>query len=242
MDKFVVVSGASSGIGKAISICLSTYGYKCILLGRNIIRLKSTLSEMEGDGHIIFDGDINDEEFLFKVSDQVPDCIGVVHSAGIIKLVPYKFINKIDFIEILNTNLLSPFFLTQLLLKKKKILNGGSIVFVSSISGTVIGSKGNIMYSSSKSGLDGIVKSLSLELSDKRIRVNSINAGMVETEMWNSDNSSVSSTCLDLDSKKYPLGYGKPIDIANLTRFLISEESVWITGSNIIADGGFSIQ
>ncbi len=128
------------------------------------------------------------------------------------------------------------------MLKKKKILNGGSIVFVSSISGTVIGSKGNIMYSSSKSGLDGIVKSLSLELSDKRIRVNSINAGMVETEMWNSDNSSVSSTCLDLDSKKYPLGYGKPIDIANLTRFLISEESVWITGSNIIADGGFSIQ
>jgi NAD(P)-dependent dehydrogenase (short-subunit alcohol dehydrogenase family) len=154
---------------------------------------------------------------------------------------PHKFIKKNDFDEIMNINFFAPFFLTQRLLKQKKIVDYGSIVFLSSISGPVIGSKGNLMYSASKSAINGIVKTLALELSEKK-RVNSICAGMVNTEMWKSDTKLVSTEQLNLSSKLYPLGFGEPGHVANLASFLISQESIWITGSSVIADGGFTIQ
>ena len=155
---------------------------------------------------------------------------------------PHKFIKKNDFNEIMNINFFAPFFLTQRLLKQKKIVDHGSIVFLSSISGPVVGSKGNLMYSASKSAINGIVKTLALELAEKKIRVNSISAGMVNTEMWKNDTKLVSTEQLNLNSKLYPLGFGEPEYIANLASFLISEESIWITGSSVIADGGFTIQ
>jgi NAD(P)-dependent dehydrogenase (short-subunit alcohol dehydrogenase family) len=142
----------------------------------------------------------------------------------------------------MNTNLFSPFFLTQSLFKKKKILNNSSILFVSSISGPIIGSKGNMMYSASKSAVNGIIKVLALELAEKKIRVNAISAGMVNSEMWKDTNNLISSDDLIQDSKKYPLGYGKPSDVASLASFLVSNESTWITGSTIVIDGGFTIQ
>ena len=98
------------------------------------------------------------------------------------------------------------------------------------------------MYSASKSAINGIVKTLALELAEKKIRVNSISAGMVNTEMWKNDTKLVSTEQLNLNSKLYPLGFGEPEYIANLASFLISEESIWITGSSVIADGGFTIQ
>ena len=155
---------------------------------------------------------------------------------------PLKFINKDDFDKIMNTNLFSPFFLTQSLIKKKKILNDSSILFISSISGPIIGSKGNLMYSASKSAINGIVKVLALELAEKKIRVNSISAGMIYSNMWKEENNPISSEQLIQDSKKYPLGYGKPSDVASLASFLVSNESTWITGSTIVIDGGFTIQ
>ena len=98
------------------------------------------------------------------------------------------------------------------------------------------------MYSASKSAINGIVKVLALELAIKKIRVNAISAGMIYTEMWKGDSNVISSEQLIQDSLKYPLGYGQPIDVANLTSFLISPESKWITGSTIVLDGGFTIQ
>jgi NAD(P)-dependent dehydrogenase (short-subunit alcohol dehydrogenase family) len=156
--------------------------------------------------------------------------------------VPLKFIKKDDFTNILDTNLISPFFLTQKLLNRKKLFTSSSIVFISSISGPIIGSKGNLMYSASKSAVNGMIKTLALELAYLKIRVNSISAGMVLTEMWDTGNDIIAIDQLRFDEKKYPLGYGKPKDIASIVLFLVSDGSTWITGSTIIADGGFTIQ
>jgi NAD(P)-dependent dehydrogenase (short-subunit alcohol dehydrogenase family) len=242
VSNFILITGASSGIGRSISVKLAEKGYQCILTGRNLEKLRFSLSLLKGDGHLIFEGDLIDDDFQEFICHNIPILSGIVHSAGVIKLMPYKFIKKNDFNEIMNINFFAPFFLTQRLLKQKKIVDHGSIVFLSSISGPVVGSKGNLMYSASKSAINGIVKTLALELAEKKIRVNSISAGMVNTEMWRNDTKIVSTEQLNLNSKLYPLGFGEPEYIANLASFLISEESIWITGSSVIADGGFTIQ
>lgn len=242
MSNYILITGASSGLGKSIAIELAQSGFKCILLGRSLARLNNTLSLLNGQDHLLFEGDLNDEDYLKNLIHNIPVVAGIVHAAGIIKLTPLKFINRKDFSRIMETNFFSPFFLSQAALAANKLSNSSSIVFISSISGPIIGSKGNIMYSASKSALNGIIKSLALELASKKIRVNAISAGMILTEMWTSGENAVSNEQLYEDSLKYPLGYGKPSDIASLTKFLISNESNWITGSTIIADGGFTIQ
>jgi NAD(P)-dependent dehydrogenase (short-subunit alcohol dehydrogenase family) len=238
----ILITGASSGIGREIAIKLSKIGYQCVLTGRNLEELEITLAMMSGINHTILSGDLNDNLFIDRITDEVNHLSGVIHSAGIIKLLPFKFINKIEFDKIMNINLFSPFFLSQSLLKKKKILNNSSILFISSISGPIIGSKGNLMYSASKSAVNGIVKVLALELAGNKIRVNAISAGMIYSDMWKDDSNIINSDQLVQDSKKYPLGYGKPSDVASLAAFLISIESTWITGSTIVLDGGFTIQ
>jgi NAD(P)-dependent dehydrogenase (short-subunit alcohol dehydrogenase family) len=237
----ILITGASSGIGREISIKLSELGYQCVLTGRNLKELEITLGKMSGFNHLIFSGDLNNDIFINKICSEIGELNGLIHSAGIIKLLPIKFINREDFDKIMNTNFFSPFFLTQTLIKKKKLLNYSSILFISSISGPIIGSKGNLMYSASKSAINGIVKVLALELAEKKIRVNAISAGMIYSDMWKESNI-LSSEQLTQDSKKYPLGYGKPTDVASLASFLISNESTWITGSTIVLDGGFTIQ
>lgn len=242
MHRYILITGASSGIGRAISVKLSQNNFKCILVGRSVDKLEETCSLLNGQGHLIFDGDINDESFQIRIANEIPSIDGLVHSAGIIKLVPWKFVKKNDFELIMHTNFFSPFFLTQSILKTKKLLNGSSIIFISSISGPVVGAKGNLMYSASKSAINGLVKTLSLELADKKIRVNAINPGMVLTEMWKDNATVVTDEQLHSNSKLYPLGYGTPENIAGLILFLISNDSSWITGTAIIADGGFTIQ
>lgn len=242
MTNYILITGASSGIGRSISIELAKNGYQCILVGRSLERLKQTQTLLDGQSHIIFNGDINDDDFKNYLLENMPNIIGLIHAAGIIKLLPWKFINKIDFTKIMETNFYAPFFLTQSLLIKKKLNDRGSIVFISSISGPLIGSKGNLMYSSSKSAVNGMIKTLALELAPRRIRVNSISAGMILSEMWTNGENSISEEQLNRDILKYPLGYGKPSDLAKLTKFLVSDDSSWITGSTIVADGGFTIQ
>lgn len=242
MSNFILVTGASSGIGRSICIKLAEKGFSCVLNGRNLKELHYTMSLLKGENHLICEGDLIDDDFQDFLSKKVPLLHGIIHSAGILKLAPVRFVKKIDFDAIMNVNFFSPFFLTQRLLQQRKIIENGSIVFLSSISGSIIGSKGNLMYSASKSAINGIVKTLALELAVKKIRVNSICAGMVNTEMWAKGSTSVSDDQLASNSKLYPLGYGEAEYIANVASFLISQESIWMTGSSIVVDGGFTIQ
>lgn len=241
-DKTILITGASSGIGKSTAILCASLGATCIITGRSQERLNDVLEVLDGNGHFTIQADISEQEGTNKICDNCPNLDGIVHSAGIMQLLPHRAISLSTFEKLMKVNLYAPFFITQVLIKKKKINNASSIAFISSISGSIIGSKGNIMYSASKSAVNGMTKVLALELAEKKIRVNSISAGMVKTEMWINENMIVSEEQLANDEKNYPLGYGNPEDVANIAAFLVSDGSKWITGSSIVADGGFSIQ
>jgi NAD(P)-dependent dehydrogenase (short-subunit alcohol dehydrogenase family) len=241
-NKTILITGASSGIGKAIAIFCASLGAKCVLSGRNIERLNLVLQTLEGDGHSSIDADITEQTGVNKIVDEILNLDGLIHSAGIMQLLPFRSISPLTFEKIMNINLYAPFYLSQALLKKRKINNSAAIIFLSSISGNIIGSKGNLMYSASKSAVNGIIKVLALELAEKKIRVNGIAAGMVKTEMWINNNMLISKEQLNKDETLYPLGYGEPADIAGIAAFLVSDAAKWITGSIIIADGGFTAQ
>lgn len=241
-NKNILITGASSGIGKATAIMCAALGARCVISGRDIGRLNSVLQGLQGQGHFLISGDISEQEDVKKIAEECPKLDGIIHSAGIMQLLPYRAISPNAFEKIMKVNLYAPFYLSQTLLKKKKVNNNAAITFISSISGNVIGSKGNLMYSASKSALNGIIKVLAIELAEKKIRVNGVSAGMVRTEMWINDNMAVSAEQLAKDEEKYPLGYGHPEDIASIAAFLVSDAAKWITGSTIIADGGFTSQ
>lgn len=239
-DKVILITGASSGIGRATSVLCAKYGSKVIIVGRNESRLKETYAMLNGVGHSMIVQDITVD--LSAMIDRVPNIDGLVNAAGIIKLMPFKFLSELELDNIFKINFRAPFKLTQLLLKSKKFKKEASIVFISSLAGNVIASKGHLAYSTSKSALNALVKTIALELAPSRLRVNAILPGMVKTEMIKSFLDSLTEEQLNNDEKKYPLGYGSPEDIANATVFLLSKSSGWITGSSLIIDGGFSIQ
>jgi NAD(P)-dependent dehydrogenase (short-subunit alcohol dehydrogenase family) len=240
--KKILVTGASSGIGRATAQLLSTLGAELIIGGRNPERLQETFNSLQAGSHMQFRFDVNEAADLEPLVKQLPALDGVVHAAGIMKTLPFKFINRSSLEEVVNTNFIAPLLFTQLLLKHKLINANASLVFISSIAGNVIGTKGNLLYSASKGALNASLKVLALELAGRKIRVNNVAPGMVKTEMWQSENSSVSQEQLLEDAKKYPLGFGEPTDVANATAFLLSEVSKWMTGSTLVIDGGFTIQ
>jgi len=241
-----MVTGASSGIGKEVSIQLSKYGAKVTIVGRDKDRLQRTF-----DSLVIMNG-INHEQILCDISEEsnIKELVGksesvdsIIHCAGIGKYVPLKFYNKTVLSEFYNINLFAPLLLTKELVKNRKIKNYGSVIFISSIM-SIVGAKANGIYASTKSALVGAAKSISLELAANKIRVNCISPALVNTPLLDSgtDKGGISKLEYTSDLMKHPLGIGDPADIANLCIFLLSDESSWITGTNIIIDGGYSLQ
>jgi len=241
-NKNIIVTGASSGIGKTTAIILSSFGANLIICGRNENRLLETYNELQNkENHKMFFGDLNLDENINELTSISNSIDGIVLAAGIVKTLPIKFLNSNELNNVLTSNFVSPTILCQKLLKKKKINASGSIVFVSSIAGNLIGDKGNGAYAASKAALDGISKVMAVELAPQKIRVNCICPGMVKTPMTKTELAAVTLEQLKLNESLYPLGYGEPEDVANGIAFLLSDNSKWITGSSLIIDGGFSI-
>ncbi|AYL97243.1 SDR family NAD(P)-dependent oxidoreductase [Mucilaginibacter celer] len=241
--KTILVTGASSGIGKQISMDCAKAGATVIMLGRDEERLNQTLSQLEGDGHQVITGDLKDEKFIESACKALPPLDGVVQSAGMMKLVPLKFINAAFIDEMLAINLRAPILLVTTLQKLKKIKPASSVVLLSSINGAVIGSPANSVYGATKGGLQSFCKSASLELAKTSIRINCIAPAMVETEGTAVIGEHVSAEAIEADKKNYPLGrYGTPADIAGCCLFLLSGAGSWITGTTITIDGGFTAQ
>ena len=238
--KTIFVTGASSGIGKAIAIECSKMGATIIITGRNEDRLKETFSFLSGQNHKMVIADITlDQE---KILESLPMLDGLVNAAGIIGIQPFQFISEHEIKNTFEVNFFSPVLLSQQIVKKKLLNKNSSIVFISSLAGNVIVSKCNASYSASKNALTAIAKTMALELAQKKIRVNSILPGMVKTEMMESFLQRLTSEQLEEDEKKYPLGYGSTQDVANGAIYLLSDASRWLTGSSIIMDGGYSLQ
>lgn len=238
--KNVLVTGASSGIGRATAIECSRMGARLIITGRDKIRLQDTYDALDGKDHLLVLADLADENQMENLVEQSPILDGLVNNAGITETVPVQFIKREKLEKILNINTIAPVLLTQKLLKCKKIRKGGSIVFTGSISGTSIGVGGNALYSVSKGAIRGFVINSSLDLSIKNIRVNEVCPGMIDTHIM--DNSSISSDMLEKEIARYPMKrFGKPEEVAYGVIYLLSEASSFVTGASLIIDGGFSI-
>jgi NAD(P)-dependent dehydrogenase (short-subunit alcohol dehydrogenase family) len=237
-DKTILVTGATSGIGLEICKQIAIAGGHFIGIGRNIEKLQQYIvaSKLEGSKAVKFDL-IELKNIHLLISDLSTKIDGFVHSAGIANVSPMHFFNYSDYENIRKINLDCVLVLLSELLKKKKINKKSSVVFISSIS-AIRGAKGNGLYAITKSALDTIGKVYANELSSKYIRVNTIQPGMVETEMSKQAENILSKEVMDIDRSKYPLGYGEAKDIALPVIFLLSNASKWITGQSIVIDGG----
>ena len=239
-EKTVLVTGASSGIGQATAIECSRMGARLIITGRDKQRLETTLNSLEGEGHSMISADLTVPDELQKIITSVSHIDGLVLCAGKPKTRPILFCTREEIEDVFEINFISTVELMRLLLKKKIIGKGGSIVFVSSIGGTRSYSVGNGAYSASKSALDAIMKTAARELGPKYIRVNSVNPGMVNTKLILEG--SFSNEQLQADQKTYPLQrYGEPIDIASGIIYLLSDAASWVTGHQLVIDGGKTI-
>jgi NAD(P)-dependent dehydrogenase (short-subunit alcohol dehydrogenase family) len=239
--KTILVTGASSGLGRQICITASRMGANIIATGRNKDKLAETAGMSIKEKVEMIICDLNDSENMLDMVKKLPGLNGVVYSAGIVKFMPLKFANKKIINDVFQINCIAPIILISELLKKRLIFNNSSIVFINSIM-SKIAVLGNGIYSASKSALSGFAKVLALELSSQKIRVNSISPGMVRTPMADQTAKILSEDAIKEDEKKYPLGYGEPEDISNTVIFLLSDASKWMTGSDVIIDGGYLIQ
>lgn len=238
--KSILVTGASSGIGKSTAIECSKMGATVIITGRNQQRLDDTFNQLEGENHLIVTSDFSNEESIETLLSQLPLVNGIVHCAGLTKNIPFQFATREYLDEVMNVNFYALAEITRRALKAKKIAMNGSVVFISSISGVFCSAVASTIYSASKGAINGLVKGMALDLGPKGIRVNCINPGVVETNIF--DAGAISPEQLDEDKKRYPLKrFGQPHEVAFAVIYLLSDASSWVTGSNLLIDGGYTL-
>lgn len=235
--KKILVTGASSGIGRSIAIECSRLGASLVLTARNETRLQETLALLEGEGHKYICADLTNEESIQVLVDALPMLNGIVHNAGMADRMPCKMVKAERMHQVMAANIEGPILLQKHLLKKKKIVQGGSIVFIASRA-PFAPAVGNAIYAASKGAMLGYAKCLGLELAPQRIRVNSICPAMVWTDLVAKDAEQTDGDYEELQ-KKYPLQrFGKPEDVAYLAIYLLSDAASWMTGSQIDITGG----
>jgi len=239
-NKTILVTGASSGIGKAIAIECAKMGAKVVVTGRNEARLQETHSLLEGNQPDYIVADLSVNEDVVRVSKELSTLNGLVNCAGLTKVAPFPFATRDSFEEVMNVNFFAPTELTRLLVKSKKIGKGSSIVFISSVSGVYCSAVASSIYSSSKGAVNGLVKGIALDLASKGIRVNCVNPGMIDTHIFSEGK--ITQEQLKEDMERYPLKrYGKPEEVAYAVIYLLSDASAWTTGSNLLIDGGYTL-
>lgn len=237
--KTILVTGASSNIGRQIAVKCSEMGAKVILSARNEERLKETLDKMTGEGHLMLPCDLSDVDAIPSLVDQVSELDGVVMCAAIFRTTPIRNNRRKYTEEMFNTNTFANIDLVQLLLKKKKINDGGSILFISSVA-AYRPYAGNALYSATKGAINSFCQVLAIELSARKIRANCVSPGIIQTDMEVKD-WAVTQEELDKEEARFPLGFGHTEDIAYAAVYMMSDASKWVTGTNMIVDGGQSI-
>ena len=234
--KTILVTGASAGIGAAVAKLCSDLGAKVCITGRNMDRL-SEVSKQLGNESEFFQADLTLEKDIDNLVKALPCIDGWVHCAGIIEPFPIKFIQSKHIKSMFTINFDSACLLTSKLMQLKKINSSASFVFISSISAQHP-YKGGSLYAASKAALESFSRSIALEFSSKGVRSNCISAALVETEMFEKTKNALSETELLGVLSSYPLGIGKPMDVAHASAFLLSNQSSWMTGTTITLDGG----
>ena len=239
-DKTILVTGASSGIGKAIAIECSKMGAKVFITGRNEQRLQETFNQLNGKQPNYIVADLTKKEDIDNLVEKVEELDGLVNCAGISGHSLFSFLKEEEVKNMFDINFFSQMNICKQLLTKKKINKGASIVFLTSTSGILSSYIGGSIYSATKGALNGIIKGMAIELAPKKIRVNSVMPSMIETPIMNSGD--VTEEQFEADKQKYPLKrYGKPEEVAYAAVYLLSDASTWTTGTSLLLDGGRSI-
>lgn len=238
-ERTILVTGASSGIGRQTAIQASAMGATLVITGRDEMRLNDTFQQLHGSKHRMLTCDLTNEEETGKLVAALPELDGLVHSAGIVKPFPVKFIGQKQVEEMLSINYTAPVLLTTKLFRSKKLAKKASIVFMSSISAHH-SHKGGALYASAKAGIEAFSRTVAIEHAQQGIRSNCISAAMVRTPLFDNAEKAISKELMDVHGERYPLGFGEPPDVANAIVFLLSDASRWITGTSIVMDGGLT--
>ncbi len=226
-NKNIFITGASSGIGKQIAIDCSFNNASIFICARRNSELNNVLNMLNSSTrNSASQGDITNEADVDHIINNLPNLDGIVLNAGLISYRPISLINYKSIKDVFSINFDANVILIQKLLKLKKINNNASIVFITSIS-SHFGIKGTALYAASKAALRSFSKVLASELSDKGIRSNTISPGLIGVN--------------DFHNQNYPLGLGNVTDVSNQVIYLLSNKSKWITGSDFILDGGYSL-
>jgi len=240
-----LVTGASSGIGRATALLLAACGGRLVLNGRDQGRLDETLSSLNGSGHLAF-------AVALETADQTNDWVkgllenigplnGMFHSAGIEMIRPVRMIKQAQLNDVLGSSLFAAFGLARALSGKNALVDGASLVFMSSVAGAT-GQVGMTAYSAAKAATDGMVRSLACELAPRRIRVNSIAAGAVQTAMHDRLTKGTGDDAVQAYANSHLLGFGAPDDVAQAAVYLLSPASRWVTGTTMFVDGGYTVR
>ena len=237
--KTILVTGASSGIGQATAVECAQMGAEVVITGRDTERLQAT-ADLVGTPKTLIAADLTNQEDVEHLVAALPPLDGAVLCAGNSTTLPLQFGSREKFDEMFNVNFFAPVELLRLMYKKKVLQKGASVVLIASIGGTHSFMPGNGVYGASKAALNSLMKYAAREYASRKIRVNSICPGMVDTPLIH--RGTITEEQLAEDAKRYPLGrYGKPDDIANGVVYLLSDASSWLTGHDLVIDGGFSI-
>lgn len=242
--KKVLVTGASSGIGRAISIELNRRGASVVLMGRSHDRLKEVATSLcNSDYHIICLDLKEHSEILPTIKEfsrKNGRIYGMCHCAGVVTTRPLSSCNVESVQSMLDINLLSGIEVARAVCRRDIMEeDAGAILFISSVYG-LVGMSGQIGYSASKGAVSTAARAMAVELARRRIRVNSLSPGLVRTDMTNKPLSMLSKSQVKDLEESFPLGVGKPEDVARAAVFLLAPQSSWITGVNLVVDGGFT--
>lgn len=241
-DRRILITGATSGLGLATSLACARMGAQVLGVGRDPERLTQGLQQLQSisnQPHEMLRADLTLDSDREKLVQQLGGTVhGVVHSAGISRLSPVRMISEQHLREVQAINVDAPMLLTQALLKRNLISADGSLVFLSSIAAH-IGVPGVAAYSGTKAALIAMVRCLAMEVVKRRIRANCLSPALVETPLLEATATVVGS--MDKERANYPLGFGRPEDVANAAIFLLSDASRWITGTSLVMDGGLTI-
>lgn len=240
-----LVTGASSGIGRATALLLADCGARVILNGRDEGRLHEALSTLNGAGHLVAPATLETadqtNDWLKTLLESTGPLTGVFHSAGIEMVRPVRMIKQAQLNEVLGSSLYAAFGIARAMSGKNAVVEGGSLVFMSSVAGAT-GQTGMTAYSAAKAAIDGMVRSLACELAVKHIRVNSVAAGAVETAMHERLTKGSGDVATQAYASAHLLGFGRPEDVAQAVVYLLSPASRWVTGTTLLVDGGYTVR
>lgn len=240
VGKTVLVTGAAGGIGSEVARTCALSGARVVLtdLREDVLTgILESLPDVDSP-HVMIKADLTQSEDLNHLVENCPPLDGFVCNAGVMKLVPTQFITEEELTRVQHINLNAPILLTRLLLKKKKLVRGSSIVFTASAAGIYRVSPGNAIYATTKCGIDAFMRTVALEMGPKGIRCNSVNPGMVETPLI----AGFSEEERNKEIQNYPLRrFAQPIDVAHGVVYLLSDASSFVTGTALKIDGGMTL-